>query len=224
MTFSDLIREAGEMGARMNSVQSDIRPFILRAIRQIAQRHNFTWMHSRQTATITSGTTSANLHARFKELTPEASPITYTAPTAQFPTPVIVKTREELERTGPGINNLTVNASGYWSPFYVFLEQNDGGLWTINTASGYTQPEAATYSYSCYLFPADLSAATDTNGVTNDAELAEASVFLAVAMALLKQDASDARGIAAQQAAEPHIRRAISQDAHRRLAGRIIRW
>lgn len=224
MTLSDMVREAGELGARMNSVQSDIKPWIQRAMRQIAQRHNFTWMHSRQFATIATGTTSTALHPRFKELTPELSPITYTSPTAQFPTPVRVKTREELERTGPGVDNLTVNASGYWSPFFVFLEQNDGGPWTINTASGYTQAEDATYAYSCFLFPTDLTLGTDTNAITNDGELAEATVFLAVAMAILKRDASDPQGIAAKREAETYIKRAISQDAHRKLSGRALRW
>lgn len=214
MNLSYLVREAGELGARMQSVQSDIKPWVNRAMRQIAQRHNFSWMHSRQTATIATGQSSANLHARFKELTPELSPITYGT------VPVEVTTREAVERYSPGLIGVTVTTSSY--PYRVFLEQNDGGLWTIST--GYPQTENATYTYSCFLYPADLALGTDSNGITADGELSEACVFLAVAMALLKNDATDPKGIGAKQAAEPHIKRAISQDAHKKLSGRVLRW
>lgn len=224
MTRSDLIREIGEMGCRSQRVQNDIAGFLNRAQRSIAQRRNWTWMHSRQTATILAGTTSIALSTRFKELAPEKSPVTYTAPNASYPVPVHVKSRAELEAMTPGAISAVTNANGYWSPYYVFIEQNDGGTWTLNTPAGYTHATDAAYTLSCFLYPADLALGTDSNGMTTDADLIEALIAKTKALAYFSEDTTDPRGMAAQAQYEAHLARAATEDARRRLAGRRLHW
>lgn len=224
MTLSDIIREIGELGCRSPRIQNDIKGWVNRAQRQLTERHNFSWMHSRQTATITSGTTSANLSARFKELAQERSPVTFTAPTATAPQPVNVKTRAELERTAAGVDGYVAGATGYYSPFFVFLEQNDGGVWTINTPTGYTHTSDATYTLSCFLFPADLALGTDTNGMTTGGSLTEALIAHTRAIAYLSEDPSDKRGLDAKMIAEGHLASAISYDTRQRMAGQRFHW
>lgn len=224
MTLSDLIRESGELGARSDRIKSDLKGWVNRGQRAICQRHNFSWMHSQQSVTITAGNTSANLPATFKELSAARSPITYTAPASQFPTPVNVLSRAELERMPPGASGNVVNASGSWSPFYVFLEKNDGGLWTINIPLGFPVATAVSYALSCYLFPADLSLGTDHNTLTDDTELAEALINWTRSKAYLSQDPPDAQSAQIVQAEyENTVRRAIGQDARKVLAGRRLR-
>lgn len=223
MNLSDIIREVGELAATSKAVRQDIRAWVNRGQRALAQRHSFSFMHSIQGVTIATGTMSAALPANFKELSNEQSPITYTAPTSQFPVPVRIMTRAQLESSLPGWDSRITNASGYWSPFQVFIEQGDGGVWTINLPAGYTQAENATYAVSCYLYPDDLRLGTDHTGATDDAELAEALVNWTVAKALLAEDALDQRGAAARTTSEYHLTRAIAQDARRKLAGRAVR-
>lgn len=221
--LSTILTEIGELGCRNPKIQQNLLGWVNRAQRSIAQRRNWTWMHSQQTATITAGNTSANLSARFKELSPERSPITFTAPGATSPTPVQIKSRAELEGLAPGADAV-VTAGNYYSPYYVFLEQNDAGLWTINTAAGYIHAANSTYAISCYLYPADLSAAAPTNALTDDADLVEALIAKTRSMAYLSEDSADQRGIAAMQQAQTHIAVAAVADAHRRLAGRRLHW
>lgn len=223
MTKSDLIREIGELGARSPRILSDLAGWLNRGQRAIAQRRNWSFLHSITSVTITSGTTSAALPATFKELAPQQSPITYTSPTAQFPTPVHVKSRAELERMTPGVSAYVANYQGGYSPFYVFLESGPTG-WTINSPQGYPQAANATYALSCFLFPADLSLGTDHNALTDDAELAEALIEWVKAKAFLAEDSTDPRGIASQQLFEQHLRTAAAQDARKNLAGRAIRF
>lgn len=223
MTLADIIREVGELAARSVSIQSDLKPWVNRAQRAIAQRRNWTFMHSQQSVTIPSGSSSAEISPAFKELSAEKSPITYTSSAAAFPTPVRVRSRQELEATAPNLNNVVTNAASTFTPFYVFLEQNDGGRWTINLPAGYTHSENAIYSISCYLFPDELVKGTDHNAITDDAELQQAIVSLTTAIALRSQDPESTRAEAARQQAERSIQLAIAQDARKRLAGRAIR-
>lgn len=222
VTLSDLIREIGELGARSPAVKTDVRGWINRAQRAVAQRHNWTFLHSIVDVAIASNATSATISTRFKALSEEPNPVTYTAPTAQFPVPVTIKSRGELDGMTPGFDNRIVNASGYWSPFVLFLE-NNAGAWTLNRPQGYTHTENSTYHVSCYLFPVDLSAGTDSNAITTDGELSEAIVAWVISKALLAEDYTDPKGMAARQDYEARIKTAIAQDAQRRLTGRAFR-
>lgn len=224
MTRADLVREIGELAARGVRIQSDIAGWLNKGQRIIAQRANWTFLHDIQSVTVTSGAVSANLPTNWKELGPEKSPITYTDPTnSQFPRPVIVKSRAELEAMSPGFYGYVTNApSGYGSPVYVFLEQNAGGRWTINLPTGFPILTDITYRLSCYLFPADLSLGTDHNGLTDDGELSEALINWVKCKAIGIVDLTDPQVALAEQAYEKAVRRALGQDARRRIAGRSL--
>lgn len=168
--------------------------------------------------------TSVNLPTTFKELAPEKSPITFTDPTlSQFPRPVQIRSRAELEAMAPGYQAYVTNSpAGYGTPYYVFLEQNDNGRWTLNIPAAYPVLTNITYVVSCYLFPADLSLGTDTSAVTTDAELAEALINWVKAKAFTAENALDPQGAACMALYEQAVQRAMSQDARRRLAGRPV--
>lgn len=221
MNLSQIIREVGELNLRDQAFQSDIRPWVNRGQRVIAERRNWTWMHDRIDATITAGNTSANLPSTFKQLSTERSPITFTAPNQAFPTPVHVKSREELERMSPGQFGNVVNASGAWTPFYVFIEKNSGGLWTINVPPQFPYVNDSTYAVSCFLFPADLSLGTDHNDLTDSGELCEALMNWIKWKALPK---TDPEGAASKAAFEEGIERAAIIDARQRIGGRQVHW
>jgi hypothetical protein len=220
-TLADLTREIGEMEIRGNPFKTDVKGWVNRAIRAIAERREWTWMHSRQSVTILAGATSANLSARFKCLDSQRSPVTFTAPGANFPTPVFVKTRAELERMNPGAFGNVVNASGAWSPFYVFIEKNDDGLWTINVPPMLPYATAATYAISCFLYPEELTAGDDTNGCTNNGELAEAIIMWCKWKALPK---SEPESQAARATFNDIIQTQAVADARSTLLGRTVQW
>lgn len=220
MTFGDLIRETRELELRSQAFKSDVKGWLNRAHRQIAQRRDWSWMHERLSVTILANATSATISTRFKSLAREKSPISYTAPGQAFPAPVTILSRAELERMSPGGCGYIVNTSGYWSPYYVFLERN-GATWTINVPPQFPYTTDATYAVSCYLFPADLDAGDDSTPLTQDAELAEAMINWVKWKALPK---ADPEGAAAKEAFEDAVRTACITDARQVLSGRSIHW
>lgn len=221
MNLSQLVREIGELNLRGQNVQSDIKGWINRAQRAIAERRSWTFMHDRLSVTIVAGTTSASLPSNFKEPSPEKSPITFTAPNQAYPTPVHVRSREELERMTPGQFGNVVNASGAWTPFFVFFEQDAGGLWSLNVPPQFPYVADCTYALSAFMFPADLAAGTDHNGFTDSAELSEAIINWIKWKALPK---TDPEGQASKQAFEETMQSYAVADARRKLSGRSLHW
>jgi hypothetical protein len=96
--LSDLIYEVGELGLRNVRLESDYIRFINRAIKRIATRRNWSFLHDRIQATIAANTTSVPLPANFKCLAPELSPITVNNDCGGLSRPVTVLTRAEIER------------------------------------------------------------------------------------------------------------------------------
>lgn len=225
MTLEQLTREIGELSVRNERVKSDVKGWINRAQLAICERRNWNFMHSQQSVTIASGQTSGNMPANFKELAPERSPIIFTAPGMAFPTPVRVMSRAQLDQIAPYWSNFyTSNSSGYWTPFYVFIERDDGGLWTINVPVTYPAAQNATYNVSCYLYAAPLVLATDSNGLTASSELCEALIKWVAAKAYQMDDPTDPKGAASMALYNEHIERASIHDARQRIAGRPMHW
>lgn len=226
MTLSDVIRETFELGARSQRIQSDGKAWVNRGQRAIAQRRNWCFMHSQQTLTMLASATSVNFPANFKELAPEKSPITFTDPTlSQFPRPVQIRSRAELEAMAPGYQAYVTNSpAGYGTPYYVFLEQNDNGLWTLNIPAAYPVLTNISYVCSCYLFPADLALGTDHSAVTDDAELCEALINWIKWKSFSAENALNPEAEACRALYEQATLRAISQDARKRVAGRPLHW
>lgn len=219
MTLADIIREVGELGVRSAALESDYRNFVNRAQRQIAERNNWSFMHSIQTAVILTGTTSIALSTRFKELAPEKSPVTYTDTGEGRQVPVIVMSRAEIDR---------LNRRGgfpYIRPtVYVWIEQVDDGTYKLNIPAPNPASNDVTFQLACYLFPADLALGSDTNGMTTGGELTQALISKTKELAYFSEDPTDERGIAANKLYEYHVKQAAQQDSRRKLAGRNLRW
>jgi len=225
MNLTALIRELREYSLPGVKYQDDVKAWVNRAQRAIAQSRSFNFMHSRQTATLTGNTTSVELNARFKELAPEKSPVTFTDPSlSNVPIPCRVRSRAEIEGLFPNFQTFIANStSGWCAPYYVFIEQNDGGRWTLNIPQWYTAGSTLTFVLSCYLYPADLSAGADSNGLTNDADLSEAIIHWVKAKALAAKDASNPEVAACLTLYRNALNSAGNTDARQRLAGRDFR-
>jgi hypothetical protein len=219
LNLSDIIREIGELSLRSPALESDYRSIVNRAQRAIAERNNWSFMYSIQTATIAAGTTSIALSSRFKELAPEKSPVTYTDAGEGRQIPVIVLSRAEIDR---------LNRTGgfpYVRPVvYVFIEQVDDGSYKLNIPSPNPAAANTAFQLACYLFPADLALGTDTNGMTTGGELTQALINKAKEIAYFSEDTTDPRGVAANKLYEYHVTQAGKQDSRRKLAGRNFHW
>lgn len=223
MNLSEVIHECGELAVKDRALISDIKGFVNRAQKTICQRRNWNFMHDRQQATITAGGTSANMPATFKELGTERSPVSYTNPANGLPITVTVSSRSELERLGyyRGIYFATLPAS-YLPIGYVFIEQNAGGVWTLNIPQQYIASSNIVFNIQAYYFPADLVLGTDHNGLTDHGDLAEALINKTKALAYFSQDPTDPRGVAALQMYEQQMRQAAYDDTRQRIAGRAM--
>lgn len=216
MNLAQIIREVGEGGGKGVVPDSKVKDYVNRAQRMLAERQNFTFMRSLQTATLTSGNVSVALSSRFKELDAEASPVVYADPDGSGRgIPVSVTSRAEAQR-------VDWRSASPLCP--VWIEQTDGGLWSL-----FVPPQAAptsdlVYTLACFLFPSDLVLGTDTNGMTTGGVITQALIQQAKALAFAAEDPTDARGLACQDSAEKMLMTFRANDERRKLSGRALHW
>lgn len=223
MQLSELVYEIGELGLRDSRLDLDYRGFINRAQKTIASRRNWTFLHNRAPFTIPGGSTSVSLGSTFKQLSSEQSPVSYTY--GIYNLPVYVASREEIESRGvwPWTNGPTFQPTpgGAWPVRVVFIEQNNGGNWTLNIPPQFAPQLDLTFNVSAYFRPADLALGTDHNALTDNGFLADALMNLAMAYAI--KDPTDKRVPGFKALYEDYFRQACYEDAQRQFSGRTLR-
>ena len=227
MTLSDIIYEVGELGLKNARLDADYKGFVNRAVRAIAMRRNWTFLHERLSVTMTAGTVTAPLvsavsGATFKQLSTEQSPVTYTCPTQGIDIPVWVRSREEIERR---IHILSYPYSKPLTTVFLELNTNSGpnaGVWTINLPKPFPETTNITFNVSCFTIPAPLSAGGDSNAITNHPELVEAVINRTRSIAYFAEDTTDKRGISAMLLYENSYKLAAHEDALVSLGGQSI--
>ena len=221
MNLSDIIYEVGELGLQNARLDNDYRNFVNRAIKAIAMRRNWTFMHDRIQVTVPAGQTSVVLPATFKQLAVEKSPITYTDDATGRNIPVLVKTRAEIERQGYAIGY------PYSRPLcQVFLELNasgtNPGLWVLNLPNADPNTQDVTFTISCFTLPVALVLGSDSNAMTNHGELADAIINKTKSIAYFSEDTTDKRGVEASRLYEVAYRTACYEDATQATGGQSI--
>lgn len=225
VNLADIIREAG-YSAKDSQVQQDLKNFVNRSIRLIAERFNFTAIRDRRLVVIPSGFSSQKLGAEFKQLGMEDSPVSFTY--GQYQLPVLVTSRERIQLAGiwpfpNGPFSFPV-PGGYMPVRVVYFERNGpGGQWTLNTPPQFAITQNAEFWVTAYWYPFPLVKGEDTNPMTEDGNLSEAIVRLTVHYAFRAVNPTDPRGDAAKEQAEEAITRAIYSDAAISGAGRSWR-
>lgn len=219
--LSDIIREVGELGLQNARLDNDYKGFVNRAVKAIAERRNWSFLHDDIAVVMPAGANSVALPANFKCLSTEKSPVTYIDTATGRNIPIAVKTRQEIER------QLYYVSYPYSKPLSeIFLEINqtgpNAGLWALNLPNADPNLTAITFTLSCFTLPADLVLGTDSNAITNHGELCEAVINKTKALAYFTEDPSDKRGMAANQLYEMHFKLAGMDDARRLAAGRSI--
>lgn len=224
MNLSELLYEVGELRApNGDRLRSDYKRFINRAQRTIASRRNWTFMKDVNDYVMAAGTTSIEMPFEFKCLQIQRSPITYTNPETNFPLPVTVKTRAELERLGMAVTGYYPYPTGAKPLRFCYMENSGpGGNITLNIPPQNTPSSDLTFHVSGFFYPSDLVQANDHNRLTDDPELADALVNLTKALAYFALNPTDVNGLACQQLATDRINLASAQDAHRNISGMSI--
>lgn len=226
MNLSTLIRFVGEVGLKQQQQDSDIRGYVNRAIHYIASRANFNCMHDIQEVTLISGNTSVTLPPEFKELSHQASPISFSY--GIYRLPVIVSTRSAIEACGlwPLMNGpLSMPLPGGWLPIrVVFMEQDGpGGLWTLNVPPQFIITNNCTFNVQAYYYPKPLLQGDDSNGLTNNGQICEAIIALAKAFAFLGNDETAKQGQAAMERFEVLFQNSLYDEVHRTYSGVNLR-
>lgn len=225
MTLEDLIREVG-YSSKDSQVQQDLKGFVNRAIRTIAERANFSSMHDRRPVTIAPGFSSTPLGVGFKQLSEETSPISFQYGTYFLSVLVTSRARVELAGIYPFPNGpMSFPVPGGYMPYrVVFLERNGpGGQWSLNIPSQFNSTLPSVFWISAYWYPYPLVKGDDTNPMTMDGNLSEAIIRLAAHYAFRSVDPTDKRGDAAKEQAEEAIARAMYTDVFISMGGRAMR-
>lgn len=225
MTLEDLIREVS-YSSKDAQVQLDLKSFVNRSIRTIAERFNFTAMRDRRLVVIPSGFSSQKLGAEFKQLISEDSPVSFVYGNYELAVQVTSRQRIQLAGIWPFPNGpLSFPVPGGYMPIrVVFLERNGpGGLWTLNIPSQFSITQPAQFWVTAYWYPYPLVKGDDENAMTRDGNLSEAIIRLASSYAFRAVNPTDPRGDAAKAQAEEAITRAMYTDVFVSMAGRAMR-
>lgn len=225
MDLESLIREIG-YSAKDSQVQQDLKGMTNRAIKTIAERWNWSSMHSRRIVVIPSGFSKQSLDADFKQLSQEASPVSFVYGTYELPVQVTSRSRIQLAGIWPFPNGpFSFPVPGSYMPVrVVFLERNGpGGLWQLEVPPQFSITQAAQFWISAYWYPPPLTKGSDTNPMTEDGNLSEAIIRMAACYAFRAVDPIDPRGDAAKAQAEEAITRAMYSDSFIALGGRNLR-
>lgn len=215
MTLFEIVQEVGELSLKSPATEMNVRSYVNRAIRAIAQRANWSFMHDIQQVTLPANNTSVTMPSNFKELSREDSPISFTY--GLYRLPVTVTTRSRIESAGlwPLMNGpLSMPLPGGYLPVrVVFMERNGpGGAWTLNVPPQFIITQAMVFNVQGYFFPPELQSMTDSNAFTNQGELVEAVIARAKAIGYYAEDPSSKLGQAAMQQFEFHFQNALYGD------------
>ncbi len=214
------MQEVGELSLKSPATEMNVRSYVNRAIRAIAQRWNWTFMHDIQLVTLPASQTSVTMPSNFKELSREDSPISFSY--GLYRLPVTVTTRSRIESAGlwPLMNGpLSMPLPGGYLPVrVVFMERNGpGGAWTLNVPPQFIITQAMTFNVQGYYYPNELVSASDSNAFTEQGELVEAIIARAKAIGYFAEDPSSPLGQAAMQQFELHFRNALYGDSQQSL-------
>lgn len=226
MNLEELTREVGEFSVRSSRTDTDTVSYINRAIRRVSQRRNWNCLHDQRTVVMASGSLSTELDPDFKELSAERSPVSYYDNTSgnSVPIPCEVTSRAIATRvcSNPLISDYPTISSGF--PFrIVFIEQNQGGRWTINIPQQYQSNPSLTYTISGYYFPRPLKLGPESNGISDHPILCDAVLNLAKHLAFVAEDPESTKAVAAYALYDQAYRSAIYAEVNQALAGRILR-
>lgn len=228
MVLEDLVREVS-YGVPDDFLKNDLKPVVNRAMRMIAQRNNWTFLHDRRQTVMLSGTTTTNLPATFKCLSSEQSPVSYAY--GIYNLPVQIVSREQIEAWGTWpwpLDLLTaIPAPGTTCPARVmFMERNAGGVWSINLPPQFTATQNLTFNISAFFLPEDLTRGQDSNAMTNHGDLGDGIVNLAKSI-LYGMNLRVKENVAAMDSAramyEQNYNSAIYSDAAQQFTGRALR-
>lgn len=225
MTLEDIIREVS-YSVKDPQTQLDLKGFVNRAVRTIAERANFSCLHDIRTVVVPSGYDKQNLGWDFKQLSPEESPISFSYGSYRLAVQVTSRSRIELAGIWPFPNGpFSFPVPGGYMPVrVVFLERDGpGGQWAIHIPPQFSLTQDAVFYVQAYWYPFPLVKGGDRNPMTDDGNLSEAIIRLAASYAFRAVDPTDKRGDAAKEQAEEAIQRAMYSDAFIALGGRTLR-
>lgn len=226
MTLFDVIQEVGELSLRSPRTEINVRGYVNRAIKAIAQRKNWTFMHNISQVTIPSNQTSVVMPATFKQLSEQNSPISFEY--GLYRLPVTVTTRSQIEACGlwPLMNGpLSTPLPGGYLPIRVVFMERDGpgGMWTLNVPPQFILTQNMTFWVQGYYLPTDLVSAGDTNAFLEQGELIEAVIARAKAIGFFAEDPTNPKGAAAMQQFEMHFQNAAYSDVAQLYSGVSLR-
>lgn len=225
MNLEELTREVAEFSGLDSGLDQDIRGWINRAVKRIAQRRNFSCLHDQRQATIAAGALSVPLDENFKCLSSERSPISYQDPTVSYamPIPCYVTSRARANQQGysPFASPVPTLLNAF--PLrYVFVERNQGGRWTLFLPQQYQVNPSCVFTISAFYYPSPLVQGGDSNPITDHPDLCDAVVNLARALAFSARDVTDARIAGAMQLYEQAYKSAAYSDVAQSFGGRIL--
>lgn len=200
MTLSELEARLAVSVDRSDLTYAD---FINDALRQIQQRRN--WWEMRDTAdvTISAGMSESSPITRFKELRSNRTPIHSVNADGRLVEVDVLTRASLLRRSTPILSVLRLQC---------YIERNDE-VATIKLADN-TAEDVALKVY-CYRFLEDLSAAGDSNFLTNDYP----QMVLALTKALCFEAVNDPEAAVAEELYEKRYREASRTDARQEVAG-----
>lgn len=221
MILGDILLEVGEICVHDAKLEINIRSYVNRAIRYIAQRRNWSGMFDWSQVTLLAGNFSVTMPDTFKELGREASPISFNY--GQYRLPVNVLTRSQIESFGvwPFVNGpLSMPIPGSYVPIQVvFMERRGpGGPWTLNIPPQFSATQNQTYNVQGYYYPSDLAQASDSNFFTTQPEIVEAVIAKAKSIAFFAQDPTSDKGEAARKQFEDLYVTALYSDASQAMS------
>ena len=143
--------------------------WINRGIRKICQDRSWNCMRKSANVTISSGSSSVNLPADFKELQNERPAVFYCDPAnAENKTPVRITSRAYMDDHDTGMLWPPAWAAGSQTALEAFIEQSSTGQYTLNVDDNLSQD--ATYRVQYFGFFDDLVNNADSNYITNNYE------------------------------------------------------
>ena len=224
MELSEILHEVGELSVLSQAQSLDLKGLVNRAQRGIAQRHNWSFMHNRSTASVLTGATSVVLASTFKELSSEKSPVSYTdASLGQSNVPVKVASREEIESWWPWpwpFGPILVPIPGSYLPIRVVFIECNQSVWTLNIPPQFAASATLVFNISAYWYPKDLVLGTDHNGMTDNGDICEALINRTRALAYFAEDPTDKRGMASMNLYQQFYKSALYADEAQKSGGR----
>lgn len=194
--------------------------WINRALKKVQQDHSWRCMRARSNVTILTGTSSIDLPANMKELTPERSPVfVYDVDNASVSYPVTVSSRESVlgYRVGDLFPATTTVMSGVSQGLEVWVEMDGTGQWSLHIPSNATRDLDFEVSYFGFLTA--LSADGDSNFLTTEYEDMVENKCKAVAFSAIADPvAADFEALY-----QMHLKYAKQDDSRRQHRGRKLR-